>query len=49
MQLTKHINYLLFRYDCVTVPGFGAFLGPPIPAELDIDNEIIFNPGKSTI
>ncbi len=46
MQLTKHINYLLFRYDCVTVPGFGAFLGTPITAELDIDNEIIYPPTK---
>ena len=46
MQLTKHINYLLFRFDCVTVPGFGAFLGTPIPAELDIDNETIYPPTK---
>ena len=46
MQLAKHINYLLFRYDCVTVPGFGAFLGTPIPAELDIDKETIYPPTK---
>ena len=46
MKLTKHINYLLFRFDCVTVPGFGAFLGTPIPAELDIDNETIYPPTK---
>ena len=35
MHLTKHISDLLYRYDCVTVPGFGAFLGTPAPAELD--------------
>ena len=26
MQLTAHIHYLLYHHDCVTVPGFGAFL-----------------------
>ena len=26
MELSAHIHYLLFRNDCVTVPGFGAFL-----------------------
>ena len=46
MQLTKHISYLLYRYDCVTVPGFGAFLGTPVPAELDTDNETIYPPTK---
>ena len=46
MQLDKHISYLLYRYDCVTVPGFGAFLGTPEAAKLDIDNEIIYPPTK---
>ena len=46
MQLTKHISYLLYRYDCVTVPGFGAFLGTSAPAELDTDNETIYPPTK---
>ena len=46
MQLAKHISHLLYRYDCVTVPGFGAFLGTPVPAELDIDNETIYPPTK---
>ena len=26
MQIEKHISDLLYRYQCVTVPGFGAFL-----------------------
>jgi nucleoid DNA-binding protein len=46
MQLTKHISYLLHQYECVTVPGFGAFLGTPAPAELDTYNEIIYPPTK---
>ena len=46
MHLAKQISYLLYRYDCVTVPGFGAFLGTPIPAELDIDKETIYPPTK---
>jgi hypothetical protein len=46
MQLTKHISYLLYRYDCVTVPGFGAFLGTQAPADLDTDNETIYPPTK---
>ncbi len=46
MQLTKHITYLFYRYDCVTVPGFGAFLGTPAPAKLDTDKEIIYPPTK---
>jgi hypothetical protein len=46
MQLTKHVSYLLYRYDCVTVPGFGAFLGTPASAELDTDNETIYPPTK---
>ena len=46
MHLAKQISYLLYQYDCVTVPGFGAFLGTPIPAELDIDKETIYPPTK---
>lgn len=26
MELAAHIHYLLYRHDCVTIPGFGAFL-----------------------
>ena len=46
MQLTKHISNLLYRYDCVTVPGFGAFLGTSATAELDTVNQIIYPPTK---
>jgi len=47
MQLTKHISYLLYRYDCVAVPGFGAFLGTPSPAQLDTESETIYPPTKT--
>ena len=46
MQLFKQISQLLYRYDCVTVPGFGAFLGTPAPAKIDTENEIIYPPTK---
>ena len=46
MQLSKHISQLLFNYDCVTVPGFGAFLGTQVSAELDTENELIYPPTK---
>ena len=26
MNLEYHISQLLYRYQCVTIPGFGAFL-----------------------
>lgn len=26
MQIVNHINELLFRYECIIIPGFGAFL-----------------------
>lgn len=47
MQLTKHISQLLYRYDCVTVPGFGAFLGEPVSALLNETDQVIYPPSKS--
>ena len=47
MQLSKHISYLLYQYECVTVPGFGAFLGTPSPAQLDTESETIYPPTKT--
>jgi hypothetical protein len=46
MQLTKHISQLLYRYDCVTVPGFGAFLGEPVSARLNETDQVIYPPSK---
>jgi nucleoid DNA-binding protein len=47
MQLTKHISALLYRYDCVTIPGFGAFLGTPSSAEFDSVGATIYPPTKT--
>ena len=38
MQLSLYISDLLFDHDCVTVPGFGSFLGNYKSAEYLIDN-----------
>lgn len=54
-NLALHIEYLLLRHDCVTVPGFGAFINVRSSAELDEDNlvlspmrnEVRFNPSVS--
>lgn len=46
MQLAKHISQLLYRYDCVTVPGFGAFLGEPLSARLNETDQVIYPPSK---
>jgi hypothetical protein len=35
MNLNKHINALLYRYQCVTVPGFGAFVTENQSAQLN--------------
>ena len=34
MQLETYISDLLYRYDCVTVPEFGAFLTQRKSAEV---------------
>ena len=39
MQLSKHISNLLFDHDCVTVPGFGSFLGNYKSAEYDFKEQ----------
>ena len=35
MQISQYISELLFRYDCVVVPGFGAFLSERVSAKID--------------
>lgn len=34
MNIEKHISDLLYRYQCVTVPGFGAFITETVPAAI---------------
>ncbi len=48
MNLEKHISELLYRYQCVVVPSFGAFLTENISAQL-IENSNSFYPPKKLI
>ncbi|RYD88284.1 MAG: SPOR domain-containing protein, partial [Sphingobacteriales bacterium] len=46
MRIEKHIAALLYRYQCVTVPGFGAFLTDVRPAQLDGATHTFYPPKK---
>ena len=46
MEIFNHIQALLFRYECVIVPGFGAFLTRHHSAEIDASGQFT-QPGKS--
>ncbi len=49
-ELILHIEYLLGRHDCVTLPGFGAFVATRCNAHIEKDEikastiEVCFNP-----
>lgn len=46
MRLEQYISDLLYRYQCVTIPGFGAFITESTPARLDREAGFIFPPSK---
>ena len=46
MQIEKHISNLLYRYQCVTVPGFGAFLTETVSAHVTGSASSFFPPKK---
>jgi hypothetical protein len=46
MLIEKHISDLLFRYQCVTVPGFGAFLTETVSAHVTGSASSFFPPKK---
>lgn len=46
MKTEKHLSALLYRYQCVTVPGFGAFLTEIRPAQLDAGTHTFCPPKK---
>lgn len=48
MKIEHYISQLLYRYQCVTVPGFGAFLTEFQSAKLD-KNSYSFHPPKKSI
>ena len=46
MMIEKHISALLYRYQCVTVPGLGAFLTEIRPAYIDAGTHTFYPPKK---
>ncbi|MCK6608145.1 MAG: SPOR domain-containing protein, partial [Flavobacterium sp.] len=46
MQIEKYISDLLYRYQCVTVPGFGAFLTETVSAHVTGSASSFFPPKK---
>ena len=46
MKIEQHISQLLYRYQCVTVPGFGAFLTEFQSAQLDENSHSFYPPKK---
>jgi hypothetical protein len=47
MQLETYISDLLYRYDCVIVPQFGAFLTHRVSAKLDENTHSFYPPKKA--
>lgn len=46
MQLETYISDLLYRYECVTIPEFGAFLTQRVSATIDDASNIFHAPKK---
>ena len=46
MHIETYISDLLYRYDCVTIPEFGAFLTKRVSAKIDESNHTFFPPKK---
>lgn len=46
MDLDLYISDLLYRYECVTVPGLGAFLSHRTSAKLNPEEQCFFPPSK---
>ncbi|PQB05519.1 SPOR domain-containing protein [Aureitalea marina] len=47
MQMSTYIRDLLFRYECVIIPGFGALLSRHESARIDSQTNTFYPPGKS--
>ncbi|MUP45171.1 SPOR domain-containing protein [Gramella sp. BOM4] len=46
MNISTHIQDLLFRYECVVLPGFGAFLSQRQSAYIDKNTREFYPPNK---
>lgn len=47
MNIEVFISQLLYRYQCVTVPNFGAFLTETVPANIQENNHTFYPPKKT--
>lgn len=47
MQLATYIKDLLYRYECVIIPGFGAFLTQSRSAHIDAGAHTFYPPSKA--
>lgn len=47
MQFDTYISDLLYRYECVIIPEFGAFLTHPISAQVHEPTNIFYPPNKA--
>ena len=48
MQIDSYISDLLYRYECVILPDFGAFLTQYQSAQIQ-ENTLAFNPPKKKL
>lgn len=46
MQLETYISDLLYRYECVTIPEFGALLTQPVSATISEETQAFYPPKK---
>ncbi len=46
-NIYSHIAYLLTKYECVIIPGFGALVHSPAPAKSAMDEDIFSPPSVS--
>ena len=49
MQLSPYIKDLLYRYECVIIPGFGAFLANYTSASIQVDSSTFYPQGKPSL
>ncbi|MCM5662235.1 HU domain-containing protein [Galbibacter mesophilus] len=47
MRIENYISDLLYRYECVTVPSFGAFITQYQPAKVHANTNAFYPPSKS--
>ena len=49
MELETYISDLLYRYECVTIPEFGAFLTQRASATIDDATNTFYPPKKNSV